>query len=77
MHTRVRLPAGLKRFGKVRWNQQVRQASHFLVSSSSPLSIAVLRTSSGKSMQKSKFGCWPAAGRDLPVFWPSEATFLL
>jgi hypothetical protein len=26
-------------------------------------------------MQKSKFGCWPAAGRDLPVFWPSEATF--
>jgi hypothetical protein len=28
-------------------------------------------------MQKSKFVCWPAAGRDLPVFWPSEATFLL
>eukprot|EP01047_Picozoa_sp_COSAG01_P055242 COSAG01_NODE_6127_length_3837_cov_3.282772_3_plen_72_part_00 len=28
-------------------------------------------------MQKSKFGCWPAAGRELPVFWPSEATFLL
>jgi hypothetical protein len=42
-----------------------------------PLSIAVLRTPSAQSMQKSKFGCWPAAGRDLPVFWPSEATFLL
>jgi hypothetical protein len=41
------------------------------------LSIAVLRTTYRyrKSMQKSKFGCWPAAGRDLPVFWPSEATF--
>jgi hypothetical protein len=42
-----------------------------------PLSIAVLRTTYRKSMQKSKFGCWPAAGRDLPVFWPSEATVLL
>ena len=42
-----------------------------------PLSIAVLGSGWRRSMQKSKFGCWPAARRDLPLFWPSEATFLL
>ena len=56
-------------------NQPVRKSA--LERGKLPQSIAVLGSGWRKSMQKSKFGCWPAAVQDLNVFWPSEATFLL